>query len=75
MVEIDQNTELVTAKTRDHVIVAAGGVLDAGGDRLEQLIPRIVTQAVIDALEVVNVEEHHGQLAVPCGAITEFFSK
>ena len=75
LAEVDQNAELVTAEPCNHVIVAADGVLDARGYGLEQFIPGVMPQAVIDAFEVVNVEEHHGEPGVPGGAVDEFFSK
>ena len=59
-VQAGDHAELVATKTRNQV-VAAGSGLDVVGDYLEQLVTGVVAEAVVDALEMVDVEEHHGQ--------------
>ena len=58
----DEDGEVVAAEARDDV-----RVLDAahepGGDAAQQLVADRVAERVVDALEVVEVDEHHGHLA------------
>ena len=53
-----QNGEFVAAPTRDQVAVARDR-LQAAGDRGQQLVAAGVTEAVVDLLEVVEVDEQH----------------
>ena len=53
-----QDHELVAAKAGQR-LVAAEVVPDAVGDRRQQLIAGAVTEAVVDHLEAVQVEEQH----------------
>jgi hypothetical protein len=55
--------ELVTAEAGDGV-ARADDVAQAGGNGAEELVPRCVTAAVIEHLEVVEIEEEHGDEAV-----------
>ena len=66
---LEQDRELVAAESRGGV-AAAQAVVDALGDRHEQVIAGGVAEAVVDRLEVVHVEEEHGdpaRLAHPAG--------
>ena len=56
---LEQDGELVAAQTRDGVGVAHG-LAQAAGDADEQLVAGRVTEAVVDGLEVVDVDEEHG---------------
>ena len=75
IVDVDQNTKLVAAKSRHHIPVIAGGASDLIGNGLEQLIACVVAQAVVDPLEVIDIEKQHRQFAVLGGRVCEFFSK
>ncbi|MNH06806.1 hypothetical protein D3C79_661850 [compost metagenome] len=63
VVQGDEDAEFVAAETGNHILTA-GRRLDVAGDNLEQLIASIMTEAVIDAFEMINVEEHHRQHAL-----------
>lgn len=54
----DQDRELVTAEPR-HGVVGAQGPADARADFLEQFVADQMTDAVVDDLEAVEVEEQH----------------
>ena len=56
--------ELVAAESR-HGVLAADGVGEAAAHRDEQLVARVVTEAVVDDLEAVEVEEEHRDHGVP----------
>ena len=56
---LEQGHELVTAETGEQVI-AAHDVLHAGPDRHQELVAGDMTQAVVDALETVHVDEDQG---------------
>ena len=53
---LDQDGELVAAEARDRVGRAQAG-LEAGRDRLEELVAGPVAERVVDRLEVVDVDE------------------
>ncbi|GAO22120.1 hypothetical protein ALISP_1940 [Alicycliphilus sp. B1] len=55
-----QQHELVAAQAR-HGVALAHGALQAPGDLHQQGIAHAVAQRIVDMLEVVQVEEHHGQ--------------
>ncbi|MNP06682.1 hypothetical protein D3C76_986770 [compost metagenome] len=57
-----QDAELITTKAGHHVL-ATGRRLDVAGNDLEQLIAGIVTKAVVDSFEMIDIEEHHRQHA------------
>ena len=55
---VEQDRELVAAETR-HRVRRADGRLELGRDVLEDAVARGVAHAVVDGLEVVQVDEHH----------------
>ena len=57
---LDQDRELVAAEARGRV-GRARDLQQAGGDRLQHLVAHRVAEAVVDRLEVVEVEEDHGR--------------
>ena len=52
-----------------------GCAFDVRGNHLEKLITCIMTQAVVNAFEVVNIEKHDRQHAVVAGALNQLFGK
>ncbi|MNE38181.1 hypothetical protein D3C80_1320700 [compost metagenome] len=74
VVQRGENAELVTAKTR-HYILAPGRRLDIAGNDLEQFVASVMTKAVVDALEVVDVEEHDRQHALVGGLFDQSLGK
>ena len=62
-----QDHELIAAEPGQR-LVAAQGVTDPLGHRLEQLIAGAVAEAVVDHLEAVEVEEQHRHRAVGAAA-------
>ena len=56
MGRFDENDELVTAEAA-HGVLPAGSATQALGERAQQLVSRRVTEAVIDVLEPVDVDE------------------
>lgn len=69
-----QNAEFVAAETGYHVL-GAGSTADALGDHLEQLVTRIMAQAVVDALEVVDVQKHHCEHAFGVGVLLQLLGE
>lgn len=61
-VEAGDHTELIATKAC-HQVLAAGRGLDMVGNDLEQFIASVVAKAVIDAFEMVDIQEHHRQAA------------
>ena len=59
---VDEHDELVAAEACQQVADAHHRA-EAAGDVLEQLVADAVAEAVVDHLEVVEVEEQHGDLA------------
>lgn len=59
---LDRDDELVSAEPTD-TATCGKMIPQPGGDRLEQVIPSIVSQRIVDAFEAIDVEEHHGDLA------------
>ena len=59
---LHHDDELVAAEAGEHVVVAQRRA-QATGDRLQQLVADLVAEAVVDRLEVVEVDEQHGDLA------------
>src|ERR1700733_6646092 len=55
------NSRLSVARRGRSAIRAANDLLQLGGKTLEHQIADVVTVGVIDALEIVDVENHHGQ--------------
>ncbi|MCY1510187.1 hypothetical protein D9M68_445570 [compost metagenome] len=72
--EARQYAELVAAQACDHVL-ATQHAAHALGHHLEQLVAGVVAEAVVDALEVVDVEEHHGQRLLELGVVEQFFAE
>ena len=76
-IELTQHdAELVAAQTRERhrvacwrerdAVLAAHTAIEAVGDRAQQLVAHDVAQRVVDALEAVDVEQHHREhLAAP----------
>ena len=56
---LEQHRELVAAQARGQVVLAQRGAQPLG-DRHEQRVAGCVAERVVDALEVVQVEEQHG---------------
>ena len=61
LVALHEHGELVAAEARDHVLLAHGAH-EPGRDAAQQLVADRVAERVVDALEVVEVDEHHGDL-------------
>ncbi len=59
---VQDHGELVPADARGRVRLA-GAAQDALPDRLQDLIPHLVPESVVDALEVVEVDEQQAHLA------------
>jgi hypothetical protein len=61
---LGEDGELVSAEARDRVS-RAQRLLDPGGDRGEKLVTRGMAEAVVDDLELIEIEEEHrdGRLA------------
>jgi hypothetical protein len=55
----EQDAELVAAEAGDEILVRAETRPQPVGDGAQQHIARRVAEAVIDRLEVVEIEEHH----------------
>ena len=64
VVVLDHHRELVAAEARDHVLGAQARA-QARSDRHQQLVAGGVAEAVVDRLEVVEVDEQHRELAPP----------
>jgi hypothetical protein len=63
----EKNRELVAAQTGDGILRSQAG-LDAPGNRQQELVTDVVSQAVVNQLEIVEVKEKHGdRLAVAFG--------
>ncbi len=60
---VEQDRELVAAEARRQVAGAQAGA-QAAGEGDQQLVADLVPEAVVDALEVVEVEEQHDRAAV-----------
>ena len=56
----EKHDELVPADA-SHRVVAAHGSVETLGDRLEQLVSRLVAQGVVYVLKVVEVEEEDAE--------------
>ncbi len=67
---LDQDGELVAAEARDGV-ARAQRLLEARRDRGEQLVAGGVPEAVVDELELVEVEEEDGDRAVGAPRLAE----
>ena len=72
---VDQANELVSADPGDGICLAYT-VRQPTTDRDEELIRRLVAQAVVDALEVVYVDEKHADLRIrpslpPCNRLAQ----
>ena len=52
--------EFIAPMTADRVIVA-GVVPESSGDRLQDKVAHVVPVRIIDLLEVIEINEHHGQ--------------
>ena len=63
---VEQDGELVAAEPRRQVAGAQAGA-QAAGEGDQQLVADLVAEAVVDALEVVEVEEEHDGAAVGPG--------
>ena len=57
---LDEDGELVATETRCRVR-RAEHELEAVGNPREQLVACHVAEAVVDLLEIIEVEEHHGE--------------
>ncbi|MNH41093.1 hypothetical protein D3C79_1025250 [compost metagenome] len=57
--QVDEDAEFVASKACHHIFMAAHRALDVPGEHLEQFIAGIVAEAVIDALEMVDIQEQH----------------
>ena len=57
-----QDAELVAAEPR-HEVPFAERLCDPRPDRREQLVAEVVTEGVVDLLEVIEVHQHHADLA------------
>ncbi len=68
--EAGQDAEFVTTKAGYQVTVA-DRVADGLGHGHQQLVASVVTEAVIDALEVIDVEKHHRQATILLGMAVE----
>ena len=55
-----QHAELVAAEAGDRVVLAER-LLEAVRDLLQQAVARVVAERVVDLLEVVEVDQHHGR--------------
>ena len=66
---LDHHRELVPAEARDQVLGPQAGT-QARRDRHEQLVAGRVPEAVVDRLEVVEVDEQHRELAAAIGERT-----
>jgi len=62
---LEEDRELVAPHPEQHVAVA-DATLDARGGNPQQLVTRVMAQAVIHNLEAIEVQEHHGES--PSGA-------
>ena len=69
---IDQDAKLIAAKACHHIFMAAYRALDMPGQHREQLVAGIMAQAVIDTLEVVDIEEDHRHHALSAGFFRDF---
>ena len=63
---LGEHGELVAAEAGDGV-ARAQGLLDPGGDGREQLVAGGMTEAVVDELELVEVEEEHRNRGLAAG--------
>ena len=70
----DDYGELVSAEPRDRV-PGPEALTQPVGDRDEQTVTGLVTEAVVDRLEVVEVHIQHGQVAAAATALRERGSK
>ncbi|MNI32229.1 hypothetical protein D3C73_861350 [compost metagenome] len=73
--QADEQAELVAAEARHHILLAAHRTLDVAGHDREQFIAGIMAQAVVDTLEVVQVEEHHRKHAAFRGLLEQFLGE
>ena len=66
---LDQHGELVAAEA-GHGVAGAGGGAEAFGDSHEQAVAGRMPEAVVDRLEVVEVQEQHGdRIGAPVAAV------
>ena len=62
MAFIEDDEELL-APVPAYGVAGSYRLLESGGDFAEDLVSNGMAEAVVDALEVVYVAEHHGELA------------
>ncbi|MNT34884.1 hypothetical protein D3C72_1708850 [compost metagenome] len=55
--------------------MATGRTLDVAGDDFQQLVASIMAQAVVDALEVIDIQKHDRQHAAMGAFLDEFFGE
>ena len=69
-----QDAELVAAEPRDHVLLSERRA-QALGHLLQQAVAGVVAERVVDLLEVIEVDQHHGRRPAgvddPLGLMTE----
>ncbi|MNM82844.1 hypothetical protein D3C81_948870 [compost metagenome] len=73
--QVDEQAELVAAEASDHILMTANRALDVPGKHFEQFVTGIVAKAVVDPLEMVDVQEHDRQHPAFVGFLDEFFSE
>ncbi|MNF60641.1 hypothetical protein D3C84_422630 [compost metagenome] len=73
--QADEEAELVTAETRHHIFVTAYRPLDVLGQDFEQFVAGVVAEAVVDPLEVVDVQKHHREHAAFIGFLEQLLGE
>jgi hypothetical protein len=64
----DDDRELVAAEAGDEV-VGTDAVLESGGQLDEKGVAALMTEGVVDVLEIVDVDEQHALVAGPAVAV------
>ncbi|MCY1421735.1 hypothetical protein D9M71_373990 [compost metagenome] len=75
VMQVDENAEFVATKACHHIFMGAHRALDVPGEHLEQFIASIVAEAVVDALEMIDVEEQDGEHAACLGALQKLLGE
>ena len=73
--DADQDAKLIATKTRDHIFMAAHRAFDMARQHREQLVAGVMPEAVIDTLEMVDIEENCRHHAFALGFFCDFLGE
>ena len=58
---VEEDRELVTAQAR-HEVLVTDDLVDAGTDLAQQGVASLVSEGIVDLLEVIEIDQQKGQL-------------